>query len=117
MISPIGTIADSILPDIILVDLGPDEPLLVFVEVVASDGPMKEGRKQALIALMERGGHDPQHAAFVTAFIDRGQPEYRKASSEIAWGSFVWFGSEPDKIIIHCDTERSGARLTDLLDA
>lgn len=107
--------AASILPDIILVDLGPDEPILVFVEVVATDGPMKEGRKQALIALMKKGGHDPKHAAFVTAFSDRGEAAYRKASSEIAWDSFVWFASEPDKIVIHREMSHFTGRLADLL--
>ena len=35
------------LPDLILVDLGPAEPLLIFVEVVATDGPVNEARQAA----------------------------------------------------------------------
>lgn len=46
--------ADKNLPDTILVDLGPAHPLLVFVEVVAIDGPISERRKEALEALVGR---------------------------------------------------------------
>lgn len=44
------------LPDTILVDLGPAHPLLAFVEVVATDGPVNERRKQALDALAANAG-------------------------------------------------------------
>ena len=38
--------ADKNLPDMILVDLKPTHPLLVFIEVVATDGPVSERRKE-----------------------------------------------------------------------
>ena len=41
---------DRNLPDLICADLGPAQPLLVFVEVVASDGPISEARRNALMA-------------------------------------------------------------------
>jgi hypothetical protein len=63
---------------------------------------------------MKNGGLDPKRAAFVTVLLDRG-PEYRKVSSEVAWGTFVWFVSEPDKIIILRDLAQSERRLTDIL--
>src|SRR5690606_11898551 len=43
--------SDKHLPDIILVDLGPDDPLIVFVEVVATDGPITEHRQKAFYEL------------------------------------------------------------------
>ena len=47
---------DRNLPDLILVDLGPLEPLLVFVEVVATAGPVSEARQAALMTIAtERG--------------------------------------------------------------
>ncbi len=46
--------ADRNLPDTILVDLGPAHPLLVFVEAVATDGPVNERRKRALEQARER---------------------------------------------------------------
>ena len=36
---------DKNLPDLILVDIGPSEPLLVFVEVVATAGPVTSARQ------------------------------------------------------------------------
>jgi len=48
--------ADKNLPDTILVDLGPVHPLLVFVEVVATDGPISQRRKEALEELVAEAG-------------------------------------------------------------
>lgn len=100
----------------ILVDLGaPDPPLFVFVEVVASDGPVNEDRKRALLDLVRAGGHDARNAAFVTAFHDRDRPEYRKVIGAVAWNSFVWCATEAGHIIVHRDATRHATRLTDLL--
>ena len=43
--------ADRYLPDILLVDLGPSEPLLIFIEVVYTDGPISPTRKQAFLEI------------------------------------------------------------------
>jgi hypothetical protein len=91
--------ADQDLPDIVMVDLGPAEPLLVFVEVVATDGPISERRKRALEALVAEGGFPPQHVAFVTAYRDRSLAPFKKTVSGLAWGSYAWFASEPDGLI------------------
>lgn len=92
------------LPDIILADLGPDLSVL-FVEVVASDGPINQVRKEALTALAKEAGFDEGHLAFLTAFEDRAAAAYRKLVSELAWGSFVWFASEPARLVILRDGE------------
>lgn len=92
--------ADKYLPDIVLADLGPEHPMLVFVEVVWSDGPMSEARKQALTRLAGDAGFAPENLAFVTAFLDRGSKAYRKTAPNLAWGSYAWFASEPDKLVI-----------------
>lgn len=92
--------ADRNLPDIILVDIGPKSPLLVFIEVVATDGAITHSRKDALLSIASQAGFNPKHVAFVSAFSDRRAPAYRKLASELAWGSFAWFLSEPDKIIV-----------------
>lgn len=104
------------LPDIILVDLGPRHPLLVFVEVVATDGPISEGRKTALMTLATDAGFGAEHVAFVTAYQDRDRPAFKKTISSLAWQSFAWFASEPNHII----TLRKGGgekrdRLSELL--
>lgn len=45
---------DRYLPDILLVDLSPSEPLLVFIEVVATDGPINARRKEAFLEITAR---------------------------------------------------------------
>ncbi|SMD16289.1 BsuBI/PstI family type II restriction endonuclease [Rhizobium sp. RU36D] len=91
------------LPDIILVDLG-DNPdgsdlIVVFTEVVATDGPVNRQRKEALTELAKEAGFEEEHLAFMTAFLDRATSQFKKAIVEIAWGSYVWLVSEPEHII------------------
>lgn len=92
--------ADRNLPDIILVDIGPKDPLLVFIEVVATDGAVTPNRMQALLDIAVQAGFNPKQIAFVTAFSDRRTSAYRKLAPELAWDSFAWFVSEPGKIVI-----------------
>ena len=91
--------ADKNLPDIVLVDLGPEHPRLVFIEVVATDGPINERRKVALEKLATDAGFDPKHVAFVTAFLDRSAAPFKKTVDALAWGSYAWFVSEPNGLI------------------
>jgi hypothetical protein len=92
--------ADKNLPDIILVDLAPDDPLLVFIEVVATDGPMSERRQQAIYELTDAAGFKRTQVTFVTAYLDRESAGFKKTIKGLAWDSFAWFVSEPDKIVI-----------------
>jgi len=91
------------LPDIILVDLGDDEfgtdMLVVFIEVVATDGPINRERKITLTRLAIEAGFSEKNLAFLTAFSDRSVSQFRKAISELAWGSYAWFASEPEHLI------------------
>lgn len=101
--SPLGLSIDASenLPDVILVDSHDEQGdfLLVFVEVVHTDGPITEVRKELHTSLAQRGGFDPSDLAFVTAFADRDSSVYRRLASQLAWGSFVWFASEPDELV------------------
>ncbi len=92
--------ADRNLPDTILVDLGPTHPLLVFVEVVATDGPISERRKEALEALVAETGFPAEHVAFVTAFLDRSAGPFKKTVDSLAWGSYAWFAAEPERLVV-----------------
>lgn len=106
--------ADRNLPDIILADLGVKprpRVLLVFTEIVATDGPIHEQRKTALSEIAREAGFDPANTCFVTAFLDRASAAYRRVVAELAWGSFVWFAAEPDKLIVLED--HTGKKLTD----
>jgi BsuBI/PstI restriction endonuclease domain/BsuBI/PstI restriction endonuclease HTH domain len=91
--------ADKNLPDAILVDLGPKHPLLVFVEAVATDGPINNRRKSALEELAAKADFPLQHVAFVTAYLDRSGAPFKKTVDTLAWGSYAWFVSEPEGLI------------------
>ena len=107
---------DRNLPDLILVDLGPAEPLLVFVEVVATAGPVSEARQTALMVIATEAGFSENQVAFVTAYTDREDAAFRASVSELAWRSFAWFMSEPDHIVVlHGGADAEQVRLSDLM--
>lgn len=88
------------LPDVIVCDVGREDGLVVaFIEVVHSDGPITELRKQALLAIASAAGIREEHVRLVTAFEDRNSPAFKKRVSELARGSMVWFRSEPDLLV------------------
>jgi hypothetical protein len=95
--------ADKSLPDVVLVDLGPEHPQLVFVEAVATDGPVNESRKSALLALAVEAGFSGENVAFVTAYLDRSVQPFKKTVDSLAWGTYAWFASEPRHLMILSD--------------
>lgn len=95
------------LPDIILADIYTDASKVVFVEVVATDGAVTAQRKAALMDVCIGAGLKVPEVYFVTAFADRSAPAFRKLVSEIAWGTFAWFASEPEKILAFRESETS----------
>lgn len=90
---------DKNLPDTILVDLAPKHPLLIYIEIVATGGPVSEERKVALTQLASAAGFPPKHLAFVTAYLDRSEKVFKRTVDSLAWGTFVWFASEPTSLI------------------
>lgn len=87
------------LPDIILVDLEDKNKFrIVFVEVVATDGPVTSARQKAFYELTK--AYEKSQVLFVTAYMDRDAPAFKKTISQLAWNSFAWFASEPDNIFI-----------------
>ncbi len=107
--------AQKNLPDLILVDLGPNNPLIVFIEVVATDGAITARRQDALFDLTDRGGFKRSQVAFVTAYADRESAGFKKTVTGLAWGSFSWFMSEPDKIFMLRDGVNPLSKLNQLL--
>jgi len=95
----LNIVADKNLPDVILADIGGAPPLLVFFEVVATDGPINERRRVALAELAQETGFPLDRIAYVTAYLDRGGAPFKKTVSTLAWGSFAWFAAEPDRIM------------------
>ena len=107
---------DRNLPDLILVDLGPAEPLLVFVEVVATAGPVSDARQAALMTIATEAGFRENQVAFLTAYADRDDAAFKASVSELAWRSFAWFMSEPEHIVALYGGAVGGlVRLSDLM--
>ena len=74
--------------------------MLVFVEIVATDGPMDEARQTALMTIAAEAGFAVDQVAFVTAYADRDASVFKRSVSQLAWRSFAWFMSEPDHILV-----------------
>jgi BsuBI/PstI restriction endonuclease C-terminus. len=89
----------TVLPDLILAELGEEKPIIVFVECVATDGPINDRRKQELIELAKLANYKETDCAYVTVFKDRADRESRKLVPSIAWNTFIWYASEPDEIV------------------
>jgi hypothetical protein len=88
------------LPDIILVDMAERSPLIVFVEVVATDGAITERRIEELSQIIVNSGLDTDRVAYVTAYLDNQSRGFTKTFKNVGWNSFVWFASEPSNIIV-----------------
>jgi hypothetical protein len=90
----------KLLPDIILFDLEPGRELIVFVEVVATDGPVSESRKQALLEIAKDAQVPPERIAFLTAYRDRDEPAFKKTFGSVAWNTLIWFMAEPEHVVM-----------------
>jgi hypothetical protein len=89
----------GVLPDIILADLDENHPIIIFVECVASDGPVNDRRKQELEVMESAASYHEKDFAYLTVFKDRSDAASRRLLPSIAWGTFVWYASEPDEIM------------------
>jgi len=92
--------ADRYLPDILLVDIAPKDPVLVFVEAVATNGAITETRKEAFLRIAGDAGFGEGQVVCVTAYADRNSAAFKKTIPELAWDSFAWFVSEPDHLLV-----------------
>jgi hypothetical protein len=91
---------DKNLPDLILADIAPKDPILVFVEVVATDGAITPRRQEAIFQLTDAAGFERKQIAFLTAYQDRNSAGFKKTIAQLAWGTLAWFVSEPDHILV-----------------
>jgi hypothetical protein len=100
---------EKLLPDLIVAETDGDL-LFLFVEVVATDGPIHEDRRAALLRLITNAGFQPDQAAFMTAFHSREHAAFKKVVGSIAWGTFAWCFSEPDHLMIFDGMQAGGIR-------
>lgn len=89
----------KILPDIILADLGRPSILIIFVEVVATDGPITESRKEELYKLTDSAGFPKENIVFISAYEQRNSQAFKKRFAAVAVDSLIWFTSEPDLLV------------------
>ena len=89
--------------------------LLIFIEVVASDGPITEQRQTALLAIATDAGFAARRVVFVTAFLDRSHGAFKKSIAELAWRSFAWFAAEPEHLIALFDGAATALPLSSLI--
>ena len=54
----------------------------MFIEVVASAGPVSEARLSALMALATEAGFREEQVAFATAYADRNDAAFKSSVSE-----------------------------------
>lgn len=85
------------------------------VEVFATDGAITPRRQEAIHAVTDAAGFSRSQVVFLTAYQDRASAGFRKTVAQLAWDSFAWLVSEPDRIIVLRDGGRSPARLAELI--
>jgi hypothetical protein len=89
----------QLLPDLVLADLGREPILLIFFEVVATDGPITESRKEKFLKLTDTAGYDRDQIVFISAFRERNASPLKRRLDGLAVDSAVWCMSEPDLLI------------------
>jgi hypothetical protein len=89
--------AQELLPDAVLFD--GEAGRFWFVEAVATDGEINEQRKAELLRWAGQHDIEPQQCGFLTGFLSRTHPAFRRRVSHLAWGTQCWFLDEPDEIV------------------
>lgn len=107
--------ASKLLPDLVIAETKP-ELIVVFVEFVATDGPINARRQKALAELLPALAKE--QLAFVTAFVERAKAPFPSKFSELAWNSFAWCAAEPEQLVALFDQSPGQAlKLSQLVKA
>ncbi|HEX6010605.1 MAG TPA: BsuBI/PstI family type II restriction endonuclease [Geminicoccaceae bacterium] len=105
----------QLVPDVILAEAGVDPELVIFVEVVISDGPVTGPRRDELQALASRAGYRTDQLVFGTVYLDRSAGPLKRNLPALATGSFVWCAAEEDTLIVIGDETAATALLAGML--
>ncbi|MSQ10960.1 MAG: hypothetical protein EXR52_08180 [Dehalococcoidia bacterium] len=92
-----------ITPDVLAADLNWQSSgglALIAIELVASAGPMSQQRLQELARWLSLRGHGSTPLVAGTVFSDRQNQAARQWTPQVAWGTFVWYASEPDFVLL-----------------
>jgi len=87
----------TLLPDAVLVDIGAEPPTFWIVEAVASDGPIDEDRKRALLRWAVSQRIPESNCQFLTAFGSRNSGPARRRLKDLAVGTYAWYADEPTR--------------------
>ncbi len=87
----------TLLPDAVLVDIGAEPPTFWVVEAVASDGPIDEDRKRALLRWAVSQRIPESNCQFLTAFGSRNSGPARRRLKDLAVGTYAWYADEPTR--------------------
>jgi hypothetical protein len=74
------------LPDAVIVDIDITPVTFWLVEVVATDGPVDEERRQKLRGWAAANSINPDHCRFLTAFASRSSAPARRRLKDLAAG-------------------------------
>lgn len=87
----------TLLPDALLADVGTTPPEFWIVEAVASDGPINEDRKRALLRWATQQRIPADCCQFLTAFGSRNAAPARRRLKDLAPGTYAWYADEPTR--------------------
>ena len=70
------------------------------------------------MAVATEVGFCEDRVAFVIAYADRDDAAFKGSVSKLAWGSFAWFMSEPEPLVVlRRGADAEPMRLSDLMRA
>jgi hypothetical protein len=87
----------TLLPDAVLVDVALTPPDFWIVEAVASDGPINEDRKRALLRWAVEQRIPDGACNFLTAFGSRNASSAKRRLKDLAVGTHAWYADEPTR--------------------
>lgn len=85
------------LPDLIVLDA--ESAIVWFVEIVVTGGEITDRRRGELGGWATDHGLEPERCRFITVYRSRTEHVFRRTVGSIAWGTLVWFGDEPSRVM------------------
>lgn len=85
----------SILPHLVIVELGKHPPLFWIIEAVVTDGSVTQDRRRQLLRWAQDQRIPMGSCRFLSAFLDRNHQASKRRLKDLAPGSYAWYLSEP----------------------